>query len=84
MRIPLRVLIVGDLPEQAEIVAHELTNAGFALAWSILCLLLHGREVHSHRELLARRYSDSGFLDETRTMALALLALSGRVEALRV
>jgi PAS domain S-box-containing protein len=32
---PLRILIVEDLPEQAEIVAHELTNAGFALAWSI-------------------------------------------------
>ena len=35
MRVPLRVLIVEDLPEQAEIVAHQLTNAGFALAWSI-------------------------------------------------
>lgn len=58
--------------------------SGFALAWSILCLLLHGREVHSHRELLARRYSVSGFLGEVRTMALALLALGGRVEALRV
>jgi PAS domain S-box-containing protein len=33
--IPLRLLIVEDLPEQAELVAHELTNAGFALAWSI-------------------------------------------------
>ena len=35
LRTPLRVLIVEDLPEQAEIVAHVLTNAGFALAWSI-------------------------------------------------
>jgi len=35
LRTPLRVLIVEDLPEQAEIVAHELSNAGFALAWSI-------------------------------------------------
>jgi len=35
LRVPLRVLIVEDLPEQAEIVAHELANAGFALAWSI-------------------------------------------------
>jgi PAS domain S-box-containing protein len=31
----LCVLIVEDLPEQAEIVAHELARAGFALAWSI-------------------------------------------------
>ena len=29
------MLVVEDLPEQAEIVAHELTNAGFVLAWSI-------------------------------------------------
>ena len=35
MRVPLRVLIVEDLPEQAELVAHELTNAGFVLASSI-------------------------------------------------
>jgi len=35
LRTPLRVLIVDDLPEQAELVAHELTNAGFSLAWSI-------------------------------------------------
>ena len=35
MRVPLRVLIVEDLPEQAEIVAHELIHAGFDLACSI-------------------------------------------------
>jgi PAS domain S-box-containing protein len=35
LHAPLRVLIVEDLPEQAELVAHELTNAGFVLAWSI-------------------------------------------------
>jgi PAS domain S-box-containing protein len=35
LRLPLRVLIVEDLPEQAEIVAHELINAGFVLACSI-------------------------------------------------
>jgi PAS domain S-box-containing protein len=35
LRIPLRALIVEDLPEQAELVAHELANAGFALAWSV-------------------------------------------------
>jgi hypothetical protein len=58
--------------------------SGFALGWSILSLLLHGREVDSQRELLARRYSVSGFLDEIRTVALALLALGGRVEAFRV
>jgi PAS domain S-box-containing protein len=35
LRVPLRLLIVEDLPEQAEIVAHELTKTGFDLAWSI-------------------------------------------------
>ncbi len=35
MRVPLRVLIVEDRPEQAEIVAHELIRAGFDLACSI-------------------------------------------------
>lgn len=60
------------------------TASGLALAWSILSLLLHGREVRTQHELLARRYADSGFLDEARSMALALLAIGGRVEALRV
>jgi PAS domain S-box-containing protein len=32
---PLRILVVEDLPEQAEIVTHELNRAGFLLAWSI-------------------------------------------------
>jgi hypothetical protein len=58
--------------------------SGLTLSWSILSLLLHGREVRSHRELLARRYAASGFLDEIRAIALALLALGGRVEALRL
>ena len=58
--------------------------SGLTLSWSILSLLLHGREVGSHRQLLARRYAASGFLDEIRTIALALLALEGRVEALRL
>jgi PAS domain S-box-containing protein len=35
LHAPLRVLIVEDLPEQAELVAHELTNAGFLLGWSM-------------------------------------------------
>lgn len=33
MRLRLRLLIVEDVPEQAEIVAHELTNAGFDVEW---------------------------------------------------
>jgi hypothetical protein len=58
--------------------------SGLALSWSILSLLVHRREARSYRQLLARRYAASGFLDEIRTIALALLALGGRVEALRL
>jgi len=33
--IPLRVLIVEGIPEQAELVAHELAGAGFVPTWAI-------------------------------------------------
>jgi hypothetical protein len=58
--------------------------SGLTLAWSMLCRLLYERNTDSLRALLERRYAASGFIDEIRTMALALLALGGRVEALRL
>ena len=67
-----------SLPRLAILCARHGTS------WSILSLLLHGREVDSQRELLTHRYFASGFLDEIRAMALALLALGGRVESFRV
>jgi PAS domain S-box-containing protein len=35
LRVPLRLLVVENLPEPAEIVTYALENAGFALTWSV-------------------------------------------------
>jgi hypothetical protein len=58
--------------------------SGLTLSWSILCFLLHGRDVGGLRERLVRRYDETGLLGETRSIALALIALQGATQWLRV
>ncbi|MBI3665548.1 MAG: hypothetical protein HY236_04865 [Acidobacteria bacterium] len=50
------------------------TQSGLALSWSILCFTLYGEDVSRWRQLLAECQKKTGFLGETKTMALALLA----------
>jgi hypothetical protein len=50
------------------------TNSGLALSWSIICFQLYGRGVAEWRRLLAERFEKAGFLGETKTLALAVLA----------
>ncbi len=49
-------------------------DSGYTLSWSILCFSLYGHDVSEWIKLLARNYAKTGFLGETKTMALALLA----------
>lgn len=58
--------MIGELP------------SGLALSWAILCLSIYGQPVTAWRQRLIRLFRRSRFLGETRTMALALLALSDR------
>jgi squalene cyclase len=51
-------------------------ETGLTLSWSILCFALYGRDVSAWCSLLAKRYEQTGFLSETKSIALALLALS--------
>ncbi|HET9491387.1 MAG TPA: prenyltransferase/squalene oxidase repeat-containing protein [Methylomirabilota bacterium] len=50
--------------------------SGLALSWAILCLSIYAQPVTAWRRRLMRLFRRTGFLGETRTMALALLALS--------
>ena len=61
----------------------DRVDSGLALAWSVLCLSAYGEDVTPLRERLLTRYARTGFLGETKALALALLALSGGVESLQ-
>lgn len=58
--------------------------SGLSLGWSMLCLSLHGREAARWRELLSARWEQTGFLGETRSVALAALAWTDATAWLRV
>jgi hypothetical protein len=59
-------------------------SSGLALAWATLCFSAYGDDVRPVQARLAERYAHTGFLGETKAVALALLALSGRAEVFRV
>ena len=53
------------------------TNSGLALAWTAICLNLYGQETRDWQQRIDKRFGDTKFLRETKTLALALLALNG-------
>ncbi len=59
-------------------------NSGLALCWGTICLNLYGQESTDWKPLIEKRFSKNGFLGETKTLALALLALSGNAAPLRI
>ncbi|MFQ5851583.1 MAG: prenyltransferase/squalene oxidase repeat-containing protein [Candidatus Binatia bacterium] len=59
-------------------------QSGLSVSWSIICFSLYGYDVSRWRELLARNYEKTGFLGETKTVALALLASGDGPKAFRV
>jgi len=59
-------------------------DSGLSLSWSILCFSLYGYDTSEWKTLLARSYEKRGFLGETKSIALALLALGKGAEVFRV
>jgi hypothetical protein len=51
------------------------THSGLTLSWAIFCAVLYGLETSKWRALLSTVYEKTGFLNETKSLALALLAL---------
>lgn len=80
----LALLALQDRPRDERITRsldalHEMltiNQSGLTLALSILCLELYGEQTEPLRKNLRERYGEAGFLSETRTLALAALALS--------
>ncbi|HET8562884.1 MAG TPA: prenyltransferase/squalene oxidase repeat-containing protein [Candidatus Binatia bacterium] len=49
-------------------------DSGLALSWAIICFRLYGYEVTEWKTLLAKKFQKTGFVGETKTIALSLLA----------
>jgi len=60
------------------------TRSGLALSWSIICFQLYGRDVGRWRQVLVERFEKTGFLGETKSLALALLASTDALLFFRV
>ena len=60
------------------------TASGTALGWGILCLTLYNQDVQEWKEILEKSFEKTRFLDETNTVALALLALGNGANLFRV
>jgi hypothetical protein len=59
-------------------------GSGLGLSLAILCFTLYGHDVSAWRTLLIRNYELTGFLGETKTLALALLALGDGSRVFRI
>ena len=59
-------------------------RSGLGLSWSIICLALHGDDAQPWRRRLADVHGRTGFLGETKPVALALLAAADGAGAFRL
>jgi hypothetical protein len=59
-------------------------HSGLALSWSVICLSLYGQDTGKWRNLLAETFEKTRFLGETKSVALAALALSDGAKFFRV
>jgi squalene-hopene cyclase-like protein len=59
-------------------------ESGLSLSWAIVCLSVRGQDVADWQRRLVRLHASNGFLEETRVVALALLALSERASPFRL
>jgi hypothetical protein len=59
-------------------------HSGLALGWAALCFALYGRGYSHWLDLIEKSYSETKFLGDIKSTALALLAMSGGAEIFRV
>lgn len=51
-------------------------GSGLALSWGIICLSIYNQDTRESEKLLAKAFEKTRFLGETKTLALAILALA--------
>ncbi len=62
----------------------QKTDSGLALGWTAICLALYGQDGGAMKKLLAERFAQTGFLGETKVLALAALAAGDGARYFRV
>ena len=60
------------------------TDSGLALSWGTICLDLYGQKTDEWKALIAKRFEKTRFLGETKTLALAIIALNGTNNPFRI
>lgn len=78
----------GDPANQESLQALRKTadeaNSGLAASWAAICLSLYGQDAADWQKRVEKRFRETGFLGETKTLALALLALNGKADPFRI
>ena len=59
-------------------------NSGLASSWAVLCLNLYGQATDTWQRRVEKNFRETGFLGETKTVALALLALNDNAGPFRI
>jgi hypothetical protein len=59
-------------------------NSGLASCWAAICLSLYGQETREWQSRIEKGFAKTGFLGETKTLALALVALNGKANPFQV
>jgi hypothetical protein len=60
------------------------TDSGLSLCWATICLSIYGDETHDWKRRTRNRFATTGFLGETKTLALSVIALLNDAKAFRV
>ena len=61
-------------------IAREV-DSGLALSWGAICLAIYGEETTEFKKQIEKRFAGTAFLGETKSLALALIALGGNQSA---
>jgi hypothetical protein len=64
--------------------AAKEANSGLALSWSAICCEIYGEDPGYLRKLLMSGFEATGFLGETKALALYILALAGGAKYFRM
>jgi len=55
-----------------------------ALCWAAVCLNVYGQDNSDFQRQIEKRFAAAAFLGETKSLALAVIALGGKVNPFRI
>jgi hypothetical protein len=60
------------------------TDSGLALCWAAVCLDVYGQDNSDFQGQIEKRFAAAAFLGETKSLALAVIALGGKANPFRI